>query len=84
MSAGGVRREGRVGRKYGSGEDSDRTIGEAFLRVIFCLKGPILASARPLAVPPASSLITRCQLTLLATGQFIVLGYLITGHILQV
>lgn len=84
MSAGGVRRDVRVGGKCGSGEDSNRTISEAFLRVIFCLKGLILPSARPLAVPPASSLITRCQLTLLATGQFIVLGYLITGHILQV
>lgn len=65
---------GKSRRKYGSKEDSDRTIGKAFLRVIFCLKGPILPFARPLSILPASSLITRCRLTPSATGQLIVLG----------
>lgn len=58
---GGAER-GESRRKCGSEEDTSHHI-RGFLRVISCLKGPILPFTRPLAIPPTSTFVTRCQLT---------------------
>lgn len=60
---------GKSRRKYGSGEDWDRTFGEAFQGSYFVWRASSYPSCDLSLYPSASSSITGCQLTPLATGR---------------
>lgn len=78
-SSGGKKGRKKKGgkRKRGSREDSSPTIKD-FKGSYFVWRAPSYPSLDLLlSPPPTSTLITQCQLTPSATGQLIVLGYLL-------